>query len=1233
MFDWNRYLDSVCQDPEYSQWERVFTPLDVEGRPAVTQLDLMVQAFRESESPKEERDSLSREKTEKYNALEGLRTFAGEHVLLRGRPGSGKTTVLLKLLLEEAEKTRNHGRGRIPVFVPLRRLTTSAFELVRGTLQSHGAIVGTEELESLLNEGRLFLLCDGVNELPKEEAHRNLESFRLKYRTSTPMAFTTRDIGLGGDLGIRKKLEMVPLSPDRIEIFVHGYIEDHDAAKKMLRSLAHRMRDLARVPLLLMMLCSVYTTKKKIPDSLGQVFRTFTTIYEQGLKGDAPVSAESRRCWPKLLAKLAYHMMESGTQPTELALVIPRDQAEKVLAEYLKEQGVEKPTQKARLFLDDLIKHHLLREDARGGIEFLHQLVQEYYASEHLLTCLPDLSPKRIKCDVLNYLKWTEPVAMMMEFLNREDLAIGCVRSALDVDPLLGARLAGCVKTEFQEKTVALVANMHGTSGFTIRLLGQTRSEKALPILVDSLGDEDSAVRRAAAQALGKIGSEMAVEHLLEALGDEDWLVRWIAAYALGEIGSEKAVEHLLVALRDEDAKVRWRAADALGRTASEIATEHLLEALRDEDSSIRWKAAEALGKIGSEIAIEHLLKALRDEDEEVRIHAAYALGDIGSEIAIEHLLKALRDEDEEVRIHAAYALGDIGSEMAVQHLLKALGDEDSSIRWKAADALGKIGSEIAIEHLLKALEDEKSWVRWKAAEALGMIGSDIAVQHLLKALEDEDSWVRRKAAEALGHIGSEKAVEGLITALGEEDSWVRRKAADALGKIGSQKAEQHLIHALGDEHELVRRRAAHALGKIGSKEAVECLMETIESGRVPSLVLYQDSVVPLAPEALPRLQNLAQQQDPNLLDVVVATQQRCRFYNPALLPIDRRFCIVHLSDLHFGKVDRAGDLYVGLLLELKKDLQLPSLDVLVISGDVVNQCRKEGYGHAKTFLSNITKKFGLGSDKVVVVPGNHDMSRDASEAAYRLKRRKEVKGLIDEQRHIGKNEDKYIKVKDEAKYRRRFALFQTFHKKTGIGTYPAYYSKQTTWQEYPDQKVLIVGLNSSWMLDHHYTWRSGLHPDAFNRVIEKAADTAYDDWFKIAVWHHPIKSSDAEETKTNKSWIRDDGFMERMAVAGFSMILHGHAHKGAARSFYVNTRKKDYTLHVVAAGTLDADEDELTPGSFWQYNIITITGTKVSVECRKRVNPRGISRPDKTWLKGDPDKSVYEFEISGEPA
>ena len=45
------------------------------------------------------------EKTERLTVIEGLRKYAVNHVLLIGRPGSGKSTALIRLLLENSPQT------------------------------------------------------------------------------------------------------------------------------------------------------------------------------------------------------------------------------------------------------------------------------------------------------------------------------------------------------------------------------------------------------------------------------------------------------------------------------------------------------------------------------------------------------------------------------------------------------------------------------------------------------------------------------------------------------------------------------------------------------------------------------------------------------------------------------------------------------------------------------------------------------------------------------------------------------------------------------------------------------------------------------------------------------------------------------------------------------------------------------------------------------------------------
>src|SRR5919202_4031950 len=70
---------------------------------------------------------------------------------------------------------------------------------------------------------------------------------------------------------------------------------------------------------------------------------------------------------------------------------------------------------------------------------------------------------------------------------------------------------------------------------------------------------------------------------------------------------------------------------------------------------------------------------------------------------------------------------------------------------------------------------------------------------------------------------------------------------------------------------------------------------------------------------------------------------------------------IVHLSDLHFGRIDER---VVGPLAEAVRDAR-PSL--VVVSGDLTQRARSHQFEEARAFLDSLPRP-------QVVVPGNHDV-------------------------------------------------------------------------------------------------------------------------------------------------------------------------------------------------------------------------------------------------------------------
>ena len=138
-----------------------------------------------------------------------------------------------------------------------------------------------------------------------------------------------------------------------------------------------------------------------------------------------------------------------NSPPNDPGLVISDERAEKVLAERFRD------LYGASSRIEELLKYHLLERVSEKEVSFHHQLIQEYYAAECLLPQLSELSKEQagqkytqFQIDYLNYLKWTEAIAIMLGLPEiTENQVKHLTELALDVDLMLGARLAGAVKS------------------------------------------------------------------------------------------------------------------------------------------------------------------------------------------------------------------------------------------------------------------------------------------------------------------------------------------------------------------------------------------------------------------------------------------------------------------------------------------------------------------------------------------------------------------------------------------------------------------------------------------------------------------------------------------------------------------------------------------------------------------------------------------------------------------
>ncbi|HYR86514.1 MAG TPA: HEAT repeat domain-containing protein [Terriglobia bacterium] len=761
------------------------------------------------------RSSLSRE-VRRHGAqgeAESLKDVAAREakLVLLGEPGMGKSTALRQL--ESAAAWRG-----VPVYVELKRVTAEGLEplmaaRIRQALAPQHRLPH-DEAQQLLRDWLAFedlgfvLLFDGLNEVAPES--RSAVQFELQTwiasRHQVVVSCRARDYSEGLKA---PSFLLQPLRDYQIERYLgHQFYESHVRWRPQVSQLAGN-------PFLLALIATVAeaSPKKELPENLGKLFEQALPILARLRSNDGVPARVPPDVVFAALAKAAFEMQRAG----------------KLSAPYTEVYGWALPT--AGKPLDDVLvqarEWRILGADSLSGdpLEFLHQLIQEYFAAAYLAERLRH--GEHPADDVLES-PWHETVKMLA----------GIAGSPQVVLQWLSTRMIATGRAELAE----LIKSCWETSAAATSAGARAVVTDALKYAMKS---GDSETRQSAAFALRGFGAADTADALLEALRDPDWHVRERAGYELRALRDPGTVPALIESLGDPQRNVRLRATEALREMADARAVAPLIAALDDSDESVVQEAVGALGKLGDERAVaplvarlgessysiksalntiggpavDALTARLHDPDKTVRNAAAEVLGEIRDTRAIEPLRQLMDGEpDEAVRRTAAYALARIGTPMAFEPLRAALGDSSDDVRRIAADGIGSLRDSRALDTLVEVLRDSSPAVRRIAASALGGIGDRRALEPLLGALDDPEQAVVDAAANSLAAFGGAELVDPLIAAFRRSTS-----VGSALITIG-RPAVKPVVRLLHDRNQWTRLVAASILSEIGDRRAARAL-------------------------------------------------------------------------------------------------------------------------------------------------------------------------------------------------------------------------------------------------------------------------------------------------------------------------------------------------------------------------------------------------------------------------
>ncbi|MEM6253029.1 MAG: NACHT domain-containing protein [Cyanobacteria bacterium P01_D01_bin.156] len=264
-----------------------------------------------------------------------------QFLMILGGPGSGKSVFLRKLGLEALKGGKGPYKQKCwPVLIELR-----SFDGESGSLEKMIAkeFVGHLELDDaynlvrgLLEKGKLLILLDGIDEIPlngKRFVLSEIERFIKDYGNNRfvascrEAAYTFRT-----EFRLFKDVVMASFEDDQIRDYINrwfeysksGHTEEERAemARECRRLIGVRgqehVQQLARTPLLLTLLCSVYEKNLNFPKNKSLLIsRALSVVMQDWVKGrSVEYSQEHKFLDPDLqedlLSDIAYSQFEEG---------------------------------------------------------------------------------------------------------------------------------------------------------------------------------------------------------------------------------------------------------------------------------------------------------------------------------------------------------------------------------------------------------------------------------------------------------------------------------------------------------------------------------------------------------------------------------------------------------------------------------------------------------------------------------------------------------------------------------------------------------------------------------------------------------------------------------------------------------------------------------------------------------------------------------------------------------
>lgn len=247
---------------------------------------------------------------------------------------------------------------------------------------------------------------------------------------------------------------------------------------------------------------------------------------------------------------------------------------------------------------------------------------------------------------------------------------------------------------------------------------------------------------------------------------------------------------------------------------------------------------------------------------------------------------------------------------------------------------------------------------------------------------------------------------------------------------------------------------------------------------------------------------------------------------------------ILHLSDPQFGPNQREvkgattadrqhGTLQARLLQDMEEIVSrhdVPRPDLVMVTGDLTEHAKPSQFTAFEAFAAALVAALELPRERLVMVPGNHDVSWSGCQAYF--------------------NACEAAEREPEPPYWPKWASYaDLFGRWYGAGS-PMQFTDARPYSlfVYEELCTVVAGLNST-MLETH---RPGEHygtagEDQLRWFRDELAGFRRRGWLRIAAVHHNVQRNAIDDDAN----LKDAEYLEWLLADELNLVLHGHTHDG----------------------------------------------------------------------------------------